>query len=57
MGMLWFINAIIYMIVPLVIALAGYGKLELRKPFNTFRNHSFVMGAICEVISFLLAVS
>lgn len=57
MGMLWFINAIIYMIVPLIIALAGYGNQALRQPFNRFRNRSFIMGAICEIISFLLAVS
>lgn len=56
MGMLWFIDAIIYMVTPLVIALLGYGKEELRKPFNKFRNHAFIMGGICAVLSFLLAI-
>lgn len=56
MGMTWFINGIIYMVAPLVIALAGYGNPEFRKPFNMFRNRCFIMGAICAVISFLLAI-
>ena len=56
MGMTWFVSGIIYMIAPLAIALAGYGKPELRRPFNMFRNRSFLMGAICALLSFLLAI-
>ncbi|HAD24036.1 MULTISPECIES: hypothetical protein [Kandleria] len=56
MGMFWFVVAITYMITPFVISIAGNGREELRKPFNLFRNHAFIMGAICALISFLLKI-